>query len=283
VERLRWVTAHRHRGARPLAASAAAGRGPAGHADRGGRRTHPRLADTPARAHAIKTAAAGWAHFWTGRLDLDALAFDVTEHLTDLATAQARIDRATEQARAYCERLFGDDELLLSLPGMGPVTAPTVRAFFGDGTGFGAAKHAASYVGLTPSTWSSGTVHQPHWAISKEGPAVLRLAFYQAGNVARGLNPQLAAFYRQLMVDRGHCHTQATVAVARKLVERTWTARRVGEDGHDVAAVAVEYGVGWHTIMRGGARPRQPLVEDPARLGGVGAVGVDETPAHAGL
>jgi hypothetical protein len=25
------------------------------------------------------------------------------------------------------------------------------------------------------------------------------------------------------MVERAHCHTQATVAVARKLVERTWT------------------------------------------------------------
>ena len=25
------------------------------------------------------------------------------------------------------------------------------------------------------------------------------------------------------MVERGHCHTQATVAVARKLIQRTWT------------------------------------------------------------
>jgi hypothetical protein len=25
------------------------------------------------------------------------------------------------------------------------------------------------------------------------------------------------------MTEHGHCHTQATVAVARKLVERTWT------------------------------------------------------------
>jgi transposase len=205
------------------------------------------VADTPARAEAIKTAAAGWARFWHGRLDLDALAVDVTEHLADLAAAQARIDRATEQARTWWERLFGDDELLLSLPGMGPVTAPTVRAFLADGTGFATAAHAASYVGLTPSTWSSGTVHQPHRAISKEGPAVLRLAFYQAGNVARGLDPQLAAFYHRLMTDRGHCHTQATVAVARKLVERTWTVLDHGRpyqlrdpDGQPITARAAK-------------------------------------------
>jgi hypothetical protein len=50
------------------------------------------------------------------RLDLDALAVDIGEHLIDLATAQARIDRATEQASAYWERLFGDDECCSRCP-----------------------------------------------------------------------------------------------------------------------------------------------------------------------
>lgn len=31
------------------------------------------------------------------------------------------------------------------------------------------------------------------------------------------------------MVERGHCHTQANVAVARKLVERTWTVLTRGQ------------------------------------------------------
>jgi len=109
------------------------------------------------------------------------------------------------------------------------MTAPTIRAFLGDGTRFVSAKAAASYAGLTPSTWSSGTVVQPSRAITKEGPAVLRLAFYQAANGARRVDPQLAAYYQHLMVERGHCHTQATVAVARKLVERTWTVLTRGQ------------------------------------------------------
>lgn len=103
------------------------------------------------------------------------------------------------------------------------MTSPTIRAFLGDGAMFCFAKQAASYVGLAPSNWSSGTVTQPSRAITKEGPAVLRLAFYQAANAARRVDPQLAAIYYRLMVTRGHCHTQATIAVARKLVERTWT------------------------------------------------------------
>jgi transposase len=185
--------------------------------------------DVPVRVEQIRAAAKAWAMFWDGRLDLDALAFDVSEHLSDLAAAHDRVARATGQATRYWERLYGDDPLLASLPGMGPVTAPAVRAFLADGSGFPTAKAAACYVGLTPSNWSSGTVTQPSRAISKEGPAALRLAFYQAGSAARRSDPQLAALYYRLMVERGHPHTKATVAVARKLVERTWTVLQRGE------------------------------------------------------
>ncbi len=63
---------------------------------------------------------------------------------------------------------------------------------------------------MNPSNWSSGQTSQPSRAITKKGPAALRLAFYQAANVARTIDPQLAAFYRKLMVERGHCHAKAT-------------------------------------------------------------------------
>jgi transposase len=187
------------------------------------------VADVPARAEAIRAKARAWESFWADRLDLDALAFDVTEHLGDLEVAEARVARATQLATQYWEKLYGDDAVLNSVPGMGPVTAPTIRAFLGDGAWFATAKQAASYVGLTPSNWSSGTVNQPSRAITKEGPAVLRLAFYQAANVARTRDPQLADLYHRLMVQRGHTHTQACVAVARKLVERVWTVLTRGE------------------------------------------------------
>jgi transposase len=77
---------------------------------------------------------------------------------------------------------------------MGPRVAPTVRAFMGDASQFAEANEAQAYVGVNPSNWSSGQTSQPSRAITKEGPAALRLAFYQAANVARTLDPQLAAF-----------------------------------------------------------------------------------------
>jgi hypothetical protein len=43
------------------------------------------------------------------------------------------------------------------------------------------------------------------------------------------MDPQLAAFYHRLMTEHGHFHTQATIAVARKLAERTWKTLTTGQ------------------------------------------------------
>lgn len=53
--------------------------------------------------------------------------------------------------------------------------------------------------------------------------------------------------------------------------------RRVGEDGDSVAAVALEFGIGWHTAMAAVLEHGQRLVEDPARLGNPSTLGLDET------
>jgi transposase len=186
------------------------------------------VTDVQRRAERIHDAARAWVEFWDRRLDLDAVADELTELLEEYDHGQERIARAEAEAARRWEAAWGDDELLLSVPGMGPVVAPAVRAFFCDGSGLGDTKAAQSYVGLAPSNWSSGTVAQPSRAITKEGPEELRLAFYLAANAARTVDPQLAAFYRRLMVERGHCHSKATCAVARKLIARTWVTITTG-------------------------------------------------------
>jgi len=66
-------------------------------------------------------------------------------------------------------------------------------------------------------------VSQPSRAITKGRPRGAPVGVLPSANAARRQDPQLAGFYHQLMAEHGHCHTQACVAVARKLVERTWT------------------------------------------------------------
>jgi transposase len=63
---------------------------------------------------------------------------------------------------------------------------------------------------------------------------------------------------------------------------RAEACRRVGTDAHAVAAVARDLGVGWATIMRAVHQHGTPLVDDPARLDGVAALGLDETSFHEG-
>jgi transposase len=58
---------------------------------------------------------------------------------------------------------------------------------------------------------------------------------------------------------------------------RAEACRRVGKDAHAVAAVARDLGVGWATIMRAVRDHGVPLVDDPQRLAGVAALGLDET------
>ncbi len=111
------------------------------------------VANVPERVEAIRSSAAAWASVWDGHLNLDALAFDVTEHLTDTAGAKARIERATRQAQRYWTQLYGDDDLLLSVPGMGPVTASVIRGFLADGSAFASAKAATSLRATTTQAW----------------------------------------------------------------------------------------------------------------------------------
>jgi hypothetical protein len=79
------------------AALGPAGRGSPLDADCGGGVAARGVADVPDRVEAIRSDGAAWAALWDGHLDLDALAFDVTEHLTDMADAKARTERATGQ------------------------------------------------------------------------------------------------------------------------------------------------------------------------------------------
>ena len=50
---------------------------------------------------------------------------------------------------------------------------------------------------------------------------------------------------------------------------RKEACRWVGRDGHTVAQVAAQFGVGWATVMKAVTEYGRPAVDDPARLDGV--------------
>ncbi len=184
---------------------------------------HSKSPNPARRAAKIREAAGGWELFWLGRLDLDAVAWEIGQMLDDIGIADRNQQAATSQAVRLHAEHHGTTDLLTSIPGIGEIVATVTRAWFTGPGQFPTAKHAAAFVGFDPSRWESGLTASRSRHISKEGPAALRLAYYQAANVARRHDPQLAEHYRRLMVERNHNHISACCAVARKLVCRAWS------------------------------------------------------------
>lgn len=78
---------------------------------------------------------------------------------------------------------------------------------------------------------------------------------------------------------RSWTETSPAVRARATLTERAraWALVEVGRKGRSTAEVARELGVGWATVWRAVVEQGTVLVEDPARLGDVEGLGVDET------
>ena len=77
--------------------------------------------------------------------------------------------------------------------------------------------------------------------------------------------------------------TSEAITPRASLTERARAeiCRRVGQDAASVAAVAREFGIGWRTAMTAVHDYGTPRVDDPTRLEGVQAIGVDKTAFQA--
>ena len=104
-------------------------------------------------------------------------------------------------------------KLLLTLPGVDYHVAMTLLGALGDISRFKDGDHAASYLGLAPSTHQSAG-HCYHGPITKQGSSVLRWALVQAAHRA-AISPQFQDYYQRQR--ERHGAGKAAVALARKL------------------------------------------------------------------
>jgi transposase len=113
--------------------------------------------------------------------------------------------------------------LLMTHPGVGPVTPLATEVFLGDPKRFADGKALASYVGLIPREYSSGE-RQRLGGVTKQGSPLLRFLWGEAGAHAVRRDPELKRFYGRKLVQKGL--GKARVAVARKLGIRLWIMLR---------------------------------------------------------
>ena len=116
--------------------------------------------------------------------------------------------------------------LLMTLPGVDVAVAQTLLAVLGDHARLKDGDHAASYLGLVPSTRQSADVCH-HGPITKQGKGHARWILVQAAQHLGSHPGPLGVFFRRLMKRKNR--NVAVVATARKLVVIAWLMLKNGE------------------------------------------------------
>jgi transposase len=147
-----------------------------------------------------------------------------------------------EQQRPFTPEV----ERLQTIPGVGPIVALTVIAVFSDVTRFVSAKHAASYAGLTPSTYQSGE-RAAHGRITKRGSGEWRAMLCEAAHHAQRSDHPLNPYLAKLRAKRGY--RMAVIAVAHRLCRIMFAMLRQHTD-FDVGKLGIEVGPFTRTTVR---------------------------------
>ena len=139
----------------------------------------------------------------------------IDAHLRWLEEALAGIERDLDTAVRESAAWRAKEELLRSVPGVGPVSARTLLAELPE-LGSLTRRQAAALVGVAPFNHDSGKMRGKR-AVGG-GRATLRACLYMAAVAAvRGSNPVIAGFYRRLR-QAGKPAKLALTACVRKLV-----------------------------------------------------------------
>jgi transposase len=162
-----------------------------------------------------------------GQLDFTALAEDIAAEIRNIERIDNEVARLDERIAA--QHADADPKgIIASAPGVGPVLAPAILGRIGDLDRFANQARVRAFTGLVPSTSESGKWAAPG-KITKAGDPGLRYSLFLAANIARQLDPTLAAKYRRLVLERGHHHNSAICHLAATLVTRLAACWRAGK------------------------------------------------------
>jgi transposase len=148
----------------------------------------------------------------------------LADSATEISELERRIADLETQLNGLAETI-PDVQLLMTIPGIGPITATALVAFIGDVQRFPSGRHFASYLGLTPREHSSGLTRRLG-AISKRGDTYIRMLLIHGArsvlwSAKRKTNPDPIQLWA-LDLERLRGHNKAAVALANKLARIAW-------------------------------------------------------------
>src|SRR5262249_12783823 len=138
---------------------------------------------------------------------------ELLELLDRLNPMIEELSKAIEQEAAQRSEV----QLLMTHPGVGPITALAFVLIIGTPERFHCGRQIASYLGMIPCEESSSD----HWRmghLTKQGNVLLRFLLVEAAQTVARYEPEWRQHYFHLVQRRGRAI--ATVALARKLAVR---------------------------------------------------------------
>ncbi len=161
------------------------------------------------------------------RLEQLPLAPWATRRRQDLLALLDQLDENVKKLTAAVQdeaEKLPETQLLMTHPGVGPVTALAFVLIIGYPERFQCGKQIGSYIGLIPQEASSGE-HRRLGHISKQGSSLLRFLLVEAAQSAARFNPDWRSKFLHLAMRRDG--RIAKVAMARKLaVNLYWMWRK---------------------------------------------------------
>jgi transposase len=180
----------------------------------------------------------GWEKLLAALEHESLLAGFVRSHYNLWLEAQKQIQLFDQQLKTLTEPYAPLLSRLQTVPGVGRVVAATFLAVVGEAGRFTEAKQVASYAGIVPSTFQSGTTDR-HGHISRRGSPELRSMLCEASQHAQRVNSPLNPFFTKIRARRGY--RMAITAVAHRLCRMLYAIMRDGTT-FDLAKAGVEEG-----------------------------------------
>jgi len=150
---------------------------------------------------------------------------EIDRELRLMETAGAEIEALDRRIEELYRRLHPSDNLR-TIAGVGEHTAPVFVACIGDPSRFPSQSAFANWTGVVPGAKQSSETESKGLRMTKAGPAIMKWALYQASQIGRQWDPQLAAVYYRQMVYHGKTHKQAMGAVMSHIGARVFTVFR---------------------------------------------------------
>jgi transposase len=155
--------------------------------------------------------------------------FELCDEIRELERRMKAIEHQLEAVAEQSPAI----QRLRTIPGIGLLTATALIAFVGDVHRFPSGRHLASYLGLTPREYSSGS-RRRLGRISKRGDAYLRTLLIHGARSTLMHSKKLKQPDRlrawALRLETTSKHNKAAVALANKMARIAWAVLKHGRD-----------------------------------------------------